>query len=86
MYRSARLLVCGLSATWRYHQIDRQRSISVVDGGLREKKGRRRKRGKEERIPRVILARAPSLPVDQLRATAALARDFSPMWGERSRR
>ncbi|RWW14552.1 hypothetical protein GW17_00021663 [Ensete ventricosum] len=53
---------------------------SIVGGRLREKKGRRRRkkkeerRGEEERIPRVVLARAPSLPAGRPRAAATLAR------------
>ncbi|RRT46465.1 hypothetical protein B296_00035252, partial [Ensete ventricosum] len=54
---------------------------STVGGQLREKKGRRRRRRRrkeerrgEERIPRVVLARALSPPAVRPRAVATLAR------------
>ncbi|RRT36810.1 hypothetical protein B296_00051932 [Ensete ventricosum] len=69
-------------------KIDRRRYISAIGGRLREKKGRRR-RGKEERrgeerIPRAVLARAPSPPVGHPRAVTILA-NGSPMSRRRLR-
>ncbi|RZR84150.1 hypothetical protein BHM03_00010915 [Ensete ventricosum] len=76
----------------------RLREKSTVGGRLREKKGRRRgRRGKEERRkkrrrrkntlrrprPRAAVA---ALARGSLASRRALARDFSPMRGERSRR
>ncbi|RWV89807.1 hypothetical protein GW17_00048028 [Ensete ventricosum] len=70
-----RYVDCSLSGGTA--KIDRRRSISAIGGRLREKKGRRR-RGKEERrgeerIPRVVLARASSPPAGHPRAVAVLA-------------
>ncbi|RZR91835.1 hypothetical protein BHM03_00020019, partial [Ensete ventricosum] len=67
-YQSVRLLVRGSPATGRYRQnrpsavdFGRRWSISAVGSRLREKKKEER-RGEEERIPRVVLTRAPSSP------------------------
>ncbi|RWW35704.1 hypothetical protein BHE74_00059327, partial [Ensete ventricosum] len=81
LYHSYRA-ICTSPPSYRYAdrplpggtaKIDRWRSISTVDGRLREKKGRRR-RGKEERrrIPRAVLACTPLPPVGGPRAVLAL--------------
>ncbi|RWW27213.1 hypothetical protein GW17_00008366 [Ensete ventricosum] len=90
-YQSARLPVRGPPATGRY----RQNRPSVVDFGHhrsiegekgQKKKKRKRRKKKEEKKKKEYLA--PSSPArrSRPRPIAALARDFSPKWGERSRR
>ncbi|RRT40179.1 hypothetical protein B296_00058677, partial [Ensete ventricosum] len=81
MYRSIRLPVCGPTAAQRYHQnrsstVDFGRWLSIeekstVGDRLREKKGRRRRRGKEER--RDLSLRHPCLCVVVANAPSSLA-------------
>ncbi|RWW12611.1 hypothetical protein GW17_00023715 [Ensete ventricosum] len=75
---------------------NRLREKSIVDNRLREKKGRRGKEEKKKRRkntsrrprPRTVLARGSPAQrhCPRPRAIAALAHDFSPAQGERSRR
>ncbi|RZS06861.1 hypothetical protein BHM03_00037581, partial [Ensete ventricosum] len=72
-------------------KIDRQRSIEGEKGKKKKKRKRKKKeerRGEEERIPHAVFARASSPPslAGHPRVVAALACDFSPVQGERSRR
>ncbi|RZS21903.1 hypothetical protein BHM03_00054605 [Ensete ventricosum] len=70
-------------------EIDSRQSIEGEKGKKKKKRKRRKKKEErrgEERIPRAVLARVPLPPAGRPRAVAALACDFSPTRGERSRR
>ncbi|RRT52504.1 hypothetical protein B296_00043494, partial [Ensete ventricosum] len=80
MYQSIRLPVRRSSATRWY----RQNRPSAVE--LREKKGRRRRRKKKDEEKKKEYLAPSSPPPVRPHAVVALARDFSPTQGKRSRR